>query len=119
MGKFKAQMELPRFVSKEEILGKEVYDADLLYMGTAKDCAWASDGIIRMILKDDDNKIAIIVPFHHIKEVGAYIKLKVSQTKFIKDNEDIARAAELFRLLETEERKDKGCTIDKIINDAT
>ena len=30
-------MELPRFVSKEHIFGKEVFDSELLNIGTAED----------------------------------------------------------------------------------
>ena len=94
MGKFKAQMELPRFVSKEEILEKEVFDSDLLYVGTVKDWTFTSDGIMKMVLKNDENKISILVPFYYIEKIGAHIKLKVSRTQFIRDLGNIKEPTE-------------------------
>ena len=100
MGKFKAKMELPRFVSKEEILGKDVYDSNLVYVGTAKDCDYTSDGTIEMILKSNSERIPTLILLNQIDRVGDHILLKVSITQFKKDLGSIARAKKLSEISE-------------------
>ncbi len=95
MGGFKAQLELPYFISKEEILGKDVFDYNLLYIGKVVDWTYASDGIIKMILKNDNIKISIMIPFYFIEKVGNFVELKVSRTQFIKDIGNIKEPLEM------------------------
>lgn len=95
MGNFKAQLELPRFISRDEILGKDVFDYNLLYVGRVADWTYDSDGTIKMVLRNDNNKISIIIPFYFIEKVGTYIELKVSRTQFIKDIGNIKEPPEV------------------------
>ncbi len=94
MGNFKAHLELPRFNSKDEILGKEVFDSDLLYIGAVKDWTYSSDGTIKLVLKNDEKRISILISFYYIEKVGAFIELKVKRVQFIKDLGDIKEPVE-------------------------
>ncbi len=95
MGKFRAELELPRFILRDDILGKEVFDNNLLYVGKVADWDYSSDGIIKMILKNDNIKLSIIIPFYFIEKVGNFIELKVSRTQFIKDIGSIKEPVEM------------------------
>jgi hypothetical protein len=51
MGDFTARLELPRFIPKEEILRKQVFDSEVVSLGRALDWTYTSDGEIKMIVK--------------------------------------------------------------------
>jgi len=84
MGDFTARLELPRFIPKEEILKKQVFDSEVVSLGRAMDWTYTSDGVIKMIVKKrqgNDNLITL-VPFSHIERVGETILLKTKMDKY-------------------------------------
>jgi len=89
-GSFTAKLELPRFIPKEEILGKEVFDSEILYVGSAKDWTYSSDGIIKMVIKAETSvdRAPILIPFYHIDRVGEFIMLKIKRKEFTEKSFD-------------------------------
>lgn len=94
MGKFKANLKLPQFIPIERILGKTVFDSDLIYVGVVRDWTYSSDGTIKMVLRNQDNRVSIMVPFYFIERVGDHILLKVERTQFIRDIGNIKEPVE-------------------------
>ena len=94
MGDFTARLELPRFIPKEEILRKQVFDSEVVSLGRALDWTYTSDGEIKMIVKKrqgNDNLITL-VPFSHIERVGETILLKTKIDKYeVKKQQEEAR----------------------------
>jgi hypothetical protein len=50
MGNFTAELTLPSFIPKEDILGKQVFDSKVC-IGRAVDWIYSSDGVIKMVVK--------------------------------------------------------------------
>lgn len=78
---FVATLRLPKYIPKEELLGKVVFDYELERIGQAIDWTYTPDGHIALIvtgrtlrerLKGQDR---ISVPFEYIDRVGSFILL--------------------------------------------
>jgi sporulation protein YlmC with PRC-barrel domain len=63
-----------RFYRREELVGKEVYDAFALHVGTAKDVAYSTDGKTALVVSKGKKEETI--PFQNISEIGDIILLK-------------------------------------------
>ncbi len=86
MGNFAAKLELPRFIPKEEILGKHVLDSEVVYVGLVEDWTYSHDGIIKMVIKtkkETKTALTLLVPFSHIDRVGQFILLKTKMERFV------------------------------------
>ena len=83
MGGFTAKLELPEYIPKEEILRKQVFDAEIKFIGPVMDWTYSSDGTIKMVVRneDDPTKIPILVPFFQIHTVGEHVILKVKRAE--------------------------------------
>ncbi len=83
MSGFNAKLELPRYIAKEEILQKQVFDSEIRRIGPVKDWTYSSDGKIKMIVKiDGDPTMApVLIPFYEIEKVGEHILLKVKRSE--------------------------------------
>lgn len=93
LGKFIAKSDLPRFIAKEEIMGKSVFDSELVYLGIVEDWTYGSDGKIRMVVnkKEEGKEISkVSIPFSHINKVGQCILLekKIDERKIAKRQEE-------------------------------
>ena len=53
---FVARLDLPLFIPKEEILGKYVFDYDIVCIGIVKDWTYMSDGEVKMIVRRESKK---------------------------------------------------------------
>jgi len=84
MGGFTAKLDLPTFIPREEILGKQVFDSEIVCIGSVKDWTYSSDGIIKMVVKRDDDakKASLLIPFSYIDRVGEFIMLKIKRYEF-------------------------------------
>jgi len=69
MGDFTARLELPRFIPKEEILRKQVFDSEVVCLGRAMDWTYTSDGEIKMVVRkrQGNDDLVTLVPFSHIE----------------------------------------------------
>lgn len=78
MDSFTAQFELPKFIPKEEIMGKRVFDSEVVYLGIVEDWTYASDGEIKMVVKKREGTeiLRALISFSHIDRVGQFILLK-------------------------------------------
>ncbi|MFB0504038.1 MAG: hypothetical protein ACETWE_09410 [Candidatus Bathyarchaeia archaeon] len=78
MGNFIARLELPKFIPKEEIMRKRVFDSELLCLGRVLDWTYSPDGEIKMVVKRRQGNDALItlIPFSHIEKVGETVLLK-------------------------------------------
>jgi len=81
MGNFIAKLELPRFIPKEQIIGKYILDSDVVCLGVVEDWTYSPDGEVKMIVGppppiDEAKKKYILVPFSDIDRVGQFILLK-------------------------------------------
>lgn len=63
-----------RFYRREELVGKEVYDANAVHIGTAKDVAYSTDGKTALVVSKGKKEETI--PFQNISEIGDIILLK-------------------------------------------
>jgi len=63
-----------RFYRREELIGKEVYDANAIHVGTAKDVAYSTDGKTALVVSKGKKEETI--PFQNISEIGDIILLK-------------------------------------------
>ncbi len=89
MGNFTARLELPYFIPKDDLLGKQVFDSEIVCVGTVKDWTYSEDGIIKMIVKaDDGKKETMLVPFYTIEKVGQFIMLKTKRKEFVQASKD-------------------------------
>jgi len=84
MGDFTAHLELPRFIPKEEIMKKQVFDSEVVCLGRVHDWTYLSDGEIKMIVKrrEGTDTLVTFVPFSHIERVGEFILLKTKGDKY-------------------------------------
>ena len=79
MGNFTAKLQLPKFIPKEQILGKDVFDSEVVSLGVVEDWTYSPDGEVKMVVlyKGESKKHSfILVPFSHIDRVGQFILLK-------------------------------------------
>jgi len=84
MGDFTAHLELPRFIPKEEIMKKQVFDSEVVCLGRVQDWTYLSDGEIKMIVKrrEGTDTLITMIPFSHIERVGEFILLKTKGDKY-------------------------------------
>jgi len=88
MGGFTAKLDLPSFIPKERILGKYVFDSDVVCIGLVRDWTYSADGEIKMVVKPENaasKTSTILIPFYYIDKVGQFILLKTKSEKFIED----------------------------------
>ncbi|MCW4019646.1 MAG: hypothetical protein NWF14_00225 [Candidatus Bathyarchaeota archaeon] len=80
---FTARLELPRFIPKEQILGKHVYDSQVAHVGITNDWNYSSDGHVGIIVKIKNGKktSTAFIPFSQIDRVGEFILLKTDGAK--------------------------------------
>jgi sporulation protein YlmC with PRC-barrel domain len=86
MGNFTAKLELPRFIPKEQILGKQVLDSEVLCIGLVEDWTYSSEGEIKMVVKiesEDKSNSTVTIPFSYIERVGQFVLLTTSRNQFI------------------------------------
>ncbi len=82
---FVARLDLPLFIPKEEILGKYVFDYDIVCIGLVKDWTYMSDGEVKMIVRrktKKDGSSTVLIPFNQIDRVGQFILLKTRRAIF-------------------------------------
>lgn len=88
MGNFTARLELPEFIPKEQILGKHVFDSEVVCMGLVEDWTYSADGEINMVVKEKSKAkgtSAILIPFYEIDRVGQFILLRSKREKIIEN----------------------------------
>ena len=86
MGNFIAKLELPKFIPKEQILGKQVFDSEVLCIGLVEDWTYSSEGEIKMVVKiesEDKSNSTVTIPFSYIERVGQFVLLKTKRNQFI------------------------------------
>ena len=86
MGNFIAKLELPRFIPKEQILGKQVFDSEVLCIGLVEDWTYSSEGEIKMVVRiesEDKSNSTVTIPFSYIERVGQFVLLKTKRNQFI------------------------------------
>jgi len=113
MGGFTAKLELPAFVPKREILGKQVFDRELVCIGAVKDWDIFPDGLIKIVVKTDKRKNPILVPFSHIKIVGDLIMLKTRRNEYGETVEEV-QEGELKSSDEIDPKKGELKSFDEI-----
>ena len=69
-----------KYYRREKLVGKEVYDADALHVGTAKDVAYSTDGKTALVVSKGKKEETI--PFQNISEIGDIILLKRQPAKW-------------------------------------
>ncbi len=77
---FTAVLRLPKYIPKEKLIGKVVFDLDLNSMGKSIDWTYTPSGQISLIVSDvskqnPKNSDGILVPFEYIERVGDFILL--------------------------------------------
>jgi len=60
---------------REDLIGKEVIDADARRIGVAKDLAWSSDGGLALLIDLNDEEEAFL-PFDEIQRIGDVVFVK-------------------------------------------
>jgi len=86
MGNFTAKLELPQFIPKEEILGKYVFDSEVVCIGLVEDWTYTPDGVVKMVVKVEsgsNNGSTILIPFSYIDRGGQFVLLKAEREKFV------------------------------------
>ncbi len=89
MGNFTARLELPEFIPKEQILGKHVFDSEVVCMGLVEDWTYSRDGEITMVVKEKSKAkgtSTILIPFYEIDRVGQFILLKAKREKIMENH---------------------------------
>jgi sporulation protein YlmC with PRC-barrel domain len=64
---------------REELIGKEIINAEAKKLGTAKDLAWTSDGKLALIIELNDEEEAFL-PFEDIDRVGDVVFVNPKST---------------------------------------
>ena len=77
---FTAVLRLPKYIPKEKLMGKVVFDLDLNSMGKSIDWTYTPSGQISLIVSEvsEENPKhgdGILVPFEYIERVGDFILL--------------------------------------------
>ncbi len=90
MGSLSASLKLLnfRFNPEEEIIGKRVYDCELIYIGLVKDWTYSPDRELRMVVKignKGEKNPTILIPFSDIDRVGQRILLKTKTETYLED----------------------------------
>ncbi|MEM2914933.1 MAG: hypothetical protein QXH91_06005 [Candidatus Bathyarchaeia archaeon] len=86
MGNFTAKLELPQFIPKEEILGKYVFDSEVVCIGLVEDWTYTPDGVVKMVVRVENGKnngSTILIPFSYIDRGGQFVLLKAGREKFL------------------------------------
>ncbi len=60
---------------REEIIGKEVVDADAKKVGVAKDLAWSSDGRLALVIESSEEDESFL-SFDNIEKIGDVVFVK-------------------------------------------
>jgi sporulation protein YlmC with PRC-barrel domain len=116
MGNFTARLELPKFIPKEEIMRKRVFDSELLCLGRVQDWTYTPDGEIKMVVKrkEKDDTLTTLVPFSHIEKVGDTVLLKTRSDiyEFMKQQEAAEEEND-----EMKPKDEKPTHLHKILNE--
>ena len=66
---------------REEVVGKEVIDADAKKLGVTKDLAWSDDGKMALVIEFGDED-EFFLPFNEIERIGdvVFVKAKSALT---------------------------------------
>jgi sporulation protein YlmC with PRC-barrel domain len=107
---FTAKLELPRFIPKEQILGKHVFDSELTHMGVANDWTYSFDGQVGIIVnmkKGKRKSSTAFVPLSKIDRVGEFILLKTKREKFIEDAKDLEYERNVKKRQKSKDEKER------------
>jgi len=72
---------LVQWKRREEVIGKDVIDADAKRLGVTKDLAWSDDGQIALVIEFGDEE-EFFLPFNDIERIGdvVFVKAKSALT---------------------------------------
>ena len=59
---------------REEVIGKDVIDADAKKLGVTKDLAWSSDGRMALVIETDEEEF--FLSFSEIERIGDVVFVK-------------------------------------------
>ena len=86
MRDFSAILELPMFIPKEQILGKYVFDSEVVCIGSVEDWTYSSDGVVKMVVhreNEANGTSTVLIPFNHIGRVGQFVLLRTRREEYI------------------------------------
>lgn len=89
---FTATLRLPRYIPKDSLLGKVVFDYDLERVGQVVDWTYTIEGNISLVVsgKDLSKRVkeggSVFVPFEYIERVGRFILLSKSMDSLLPKN---------------------------------
>lgn len=81
---FTATLRLPKYIPKDSLLGKIVFDYDLERIGQVIDWTYTPEGNISLVVSGKDlgkslkGGDRLLIPFEHIERVGKFILLSAS-----------------------------------------
>jgi len=99
---------------REDVIGKDVIDADAKKLGVTKDLAWSIDGRMALVIESDDEEF--FLSFSEIERIGDVVFVKVKSALSAapgiicpvckhKNLPEAKFCAKCGRTLETKERK--------------
>lgn len=68
-----------RWRRREELVGKEIIDADAKKAGAVKDIAWSNDGKLAIVVERGREEESYL-PFEHVEKVGDVVFIKASSS---------------------------------------
>lgn len=113
---FTATLRLPKYIPKDNLLGKVVFDYDLERVGQIIDWTYTPEGIISLVVsrkKNPEEGDRVFIPFKYIERVGRFILLSEPMDSLLPKNasmgkEDREEKEELGKTLKEKETRDKG-----------
>ncbi len=67
---------------REEVVGKEVVDADARKLGVTKDLAWSSDGRLALVIESGEEEESFL-PFGEIEKIGDIVFAKAKSALIV------------------------------------
>ena len=117
MGNFTAKLALPRYISKDGVLRKYVFDSELQCIGFARDWTYTSDGDVKIVVgaeNESGSSPDFLIPFSQIEKIGQFIVLKTKKKSSWKlekkpenTEESILEGTEISKSSNSKKREDK------------
>ena len=93
----RATLELPKYIPKEELLGKDVFDSEIEKVGRVRDWDYEPDGVIHLVVDRDEgnppkrkrpNAREVLIPFANVDRVGSFILLDAPLGSLIQEEDE-------------------------------
>lgn len=93
---FRATLELPEYIPKERVLGKDVFDSEVEKVGRVRDWDYKPDGVIYLVVDRDGgnpskrkkpNAREVLIPFANVDRVGDFILLDAPLGSLIQEGD--------------------------------